>query len=320
MSRHFAEISPVYRSVRTTDREPVERIARELDGRSRLEGADVGCGDGRYDLAMFETIPNLSLTCIDASAAMLEQVGALLRASGIERFRTRHSTARESRARTRPVRLRVLLQRRASLRGCRVPQEVAGRVGGRRRAVRLHPATRAQRAQHLGTMLPGLSGQGDAPAGARRPRRRDREHPGVAVRERDLSEVSPAGASRPPHIMAKLASERSRSGLSPTATIIAPAFSVPTPSSSSRLGASSSTSGTMKRSSSAISSLRSRIRRARYFKASLVATTGSRYPTVSGRHAAQGRRRCIDEPRPSRRRTSSRPATRRSGAGPGTPG
>ena len=93
MSRHFAEVSPVYRSVRTTDREPVERIARALDGRPRLEGADVGCGDGRYDLAMFEAIPNLSLTCIDASAAMLEQVDGLLRANGIERFRTRHSTA-----------------------------------------------------------------------------------------------------------------------------------------------------------------------------------------------------------------------------------
>ena len=94
MSRHFAEISSVYRSVRTTDREPVERIARALDGRSRLvEGADVGCGDGRYDLAMFEAIANLSLTCIDASAAMLEQVDGLLRAKGIERFRTRHATA-----------------------------------------------------------------------------------------------------------------------------------------------------------------------------------------------------------------------------------
>ena len=82
-----------------------------------------------------------------------------------------------------------------------------------------------------------------------------------------------------PHIMAKLASERSRSGLSPTATITAPAFSVPTPSSSSRLGASSSTtaqSGTMNRSSSAISSLMSRILRARDFRESLVATTGSR--------------------------------------------
>ena len=93
MSLHFAEISPVYRSVRTTDREPVEHIARELDGRVWLKGADIGCGAGRYVLAMFETIPNLSLTCVDASPAMLEQVDGLLRANGIDEFQTRHSTA-----------------------------------------------------------------------------------------------------------------------------------------------------------------------------------------------------------------------------------
>ncbi len=75
-----------------------------------------------------------------------------------------------------------------------------------------------------------------------------------------------AGIGQTPRIMAKLASERRRSGFSPTATIIAPAFSVPTPSRSSRLGASSWTSGTMKRWSSAISSLRSMTLRARDFR------------------------------------------------------
>ena len=76
-------------------------------------------------------------------------------------------------------------------------------------------------------------------------------------------------------------------------SISSPAFSIPTPSSSSRLGASSSTSRPMNRSSSAISSFRSRTLRAGYFSESLVATTGSRYPTVSGLQAAQVRRRCM---------------------------
>lgn len=93
MDRHFADISPVYRSVRTTDREPVERIARELHGLVRPKGADVGCGAGRYVLLMFEAIPNLSLTCVDASPAMLGQVDELLRANGIGDFETWHSTA-----------------------------------------------------------------------------------------------------------------------------------------------------------------------------------------------------------------------------------
>ena len=91
--RHFTEISPVYRSVRTTDREPVERIARELDGLDRPKGADIGCGAGRYVLLMFEMIPNLSLTCVDTTPAMLEQVDGLLRANGIDGFETRQSTA-----------------------------------------------------------------------------------------------------------------------------------------------------------------------------------------------------------------------------------
>ena len=56
MARHFTEVSPVYRSVRTTDREPVERIARELEGLAKPRGADIGCGAGRYVLLMFETI------------------------------------------------------------------------------------------------------------------------------------------------------------------------------------------------------------------------------------------------------------------------
>ena len=126
MTRHFTEISPVYRSVRTTDREPVERIARELDGVARPRGADIGCGAGRYVLLMFEMIPDLSLACVDANSAMLEQLGGLLRAHGIEGFETRQSTAERPRARARWVRLRVLLQRRASFRLSGLPPESRG--------------------------------------------------------------------------------------------------------------------------------------------------------------------------------------------------
>lgn len=93
MTRHFTEISSVYRSVRTTDREPVKLIARELEDLARPRGADIGCGAGRYVLLMFETIPNLSLTCVDANPAMLDQVDGLLQASGVDRFETRQSSA-----------------------------------------------------------------------------------------------------------------------------------------------------------------------------------------------------------------------------------
>jgi len=92
MDRHFTEVSAVYRDLRTTDREPVERIAMELEGLAHPKGADIGCGAGRYDRLMFETIPGLHLTCIDANWAMLEQVHELLAANGIDAFETRQST------------------------------------------------------------------------------------------------------------------------------------------------------------------------------------------------------------------------------------
>ncbi len=93
--RHFTEVSSVYRDVRTTDREPVERIAKELEGLLRPRGVDIGCGAGRYDLSMFETIAGLHLTCIDANPAMLEQVHELLAANGIDAFDTRQSTVED---------------------------------------------------------------------------------------------------------------------------------------------------------------------------------------------------------------------------------
>ena len=95
MDQHFTEVSSVYREVRTTDRDPVGRIAEELDGLAHPKGVDIGCGDGRYDLLMFETIPGLHLTCIDVNQAMLEQAHQLLAANEIDAFETRQSTVEE---------------------------------------------------------------------------------------------------------------------------------------------------------------------------------------------------------------------------------
>ena len=65
----------------------------------------------------------------------------------------------------------------------------------------------------------------------------------------------------------------------------------------------------MSRSSSAISSLRSRTLRARCFRESLVATAGSRTPAASGLQAAQVRRRRMRVRFRTRSRTSSGAAT-----------
>ncbi len=93
MDRHFTEVSSVYRYVRTTDREPIDLIARELEDLPQPKGVDIGCGAGRYDLLMFKTIPGLYLTCVDANQAMLEKTHDLLAANRIEAFATRQATA-----------------------------------------------------------------------------------------------------------------------------------------------------------------------------------------------------------------------------------
>ena len=118
-----------------------------------------------------------------------------------------------------------------------------------------------------------------------------------------------AGSGQAPHNIAKLASERSRSGFSRAVTRSSPALAIPTPSSLSRSGASSLTSGAMKRPSLAISSLRARTLRARDFSGSLVATAGSRYPVTSGLQAPQVRKRRIRVRLRIRSRTSSGAAT-----------
>lgn len=95
MDQHFTEVSSVYRDVRTTDRDPVERIAVELNDLPHPKGVDIGCGDGRYDLLMFETIAGLNLTCIDVNREMLDQARQFLSANEIDAFETRQSTVEE---------------------------------------------------------------------------------------------------------------------------------------------------------------------------------------------------------------------------------
>ncbi len=86
MSRHFTEVSSVYRDVRTTDPEPVAQIATELRGSADVKGVDIGCGDGRYDLLLFQAMPRLRLTCVDANAAMLRHAAQLLSGMGFDAF------------------------------------------------------------------------------------------------------------------------------------------------------------------------------------------------------------------------------------------
>lgn len=86
MYKHFSEIAPAYRHLRTTDLEPIRIICQKLRGLKPVTAADIGCGDGRYDLLLFEHMNNLHLTCIDSNEAMLRQASSYLKGHGFHNF------------------------------------------------------------------------------------------------------------------------------------------------------------------------------------------------------------------------------------------
>jgi ubiquinone/menaquinone biosynthesis C-methylase UbiE len=88
MYNHFSQLAPCYRDLRITDVEPVAFIGETLKIFSEVKAADVGCGDGRYDLLLFQHLNNLHLSCIDTNAPMLEHVSDYLTNHNLTQFET----------------------------------------------------------------------------------------------------------------------------------------------------------------------------------------------------------------------------------------
>ncbi len=86
MYEHFSVIAPSYRHVRITDIEPIQIISQKLRSLTKVTATDVGCGDGRYSLLLFEYLNNLNLTCIDSNQEMLRQASSYLKCNGINNF------------------------------------------------------------------------------------------------------------------------------------------------------------------------------------------------------------------------------------------
>ncbi|MEN8129778.1 MAG: class I SAM-dependent methyltransferase [Pseudomonadota bacterium] len=93
MYSHFAQVASNYRQVRTTDPEVILFIAEILNNKKDIKAADVGCGDGRYDLLLFHHLNNLHLTCIDINEHMLKQVSRYLSDHEISNYKTMKSDA-----------------------------------------------------------------------------------------------------------------------------------------------------------------------------------------------------------------------------------
>ena len=73
---YFRHIAPQYRSLRTTDREPITHIVRQLDALRTIEAADIGCGTGRYTQLLSRSLRDKisGMYGIDYSANMLGQL------------------------------------------------------------------------------------------------------------------------------------------------------------------------------------------------------------------------------------------------------
>ena len=83
---HFSQVSDVYNGIRTTDLEPIDYIRKRLGTRTRIVGAEVGAGGGRYSHLLLREIPGLQLTCSDLNEEMLRQAGQFLRSRGARNY------------------------------------------------------------------------------------------------------------------------------------------------------------------------------------------------------------------------------------------
>ncbi len=87
IDHHFSRIANGYRDLRTTDPEPIAIVAKELRELVRVEAADIGCGDGRYDLLLCKYLGDkLRLACVDANNDMLKGLDTYLKGHDINNF------------------------------------------------------------------------------------------------------------------------------------------------------------------------------------------------------------------------------------------
>ncbi len=75
MYDHFSNIASKYRMIRTTDTKPILHIKNRLNGKTRINIADVGCGDGRYSLELLKCLgDDCFLHCVDTNEEMLSRL------------------------------------------------------------------------------------------------------------------------------------------------------------------------------------------------------------------------------------------------------
>ena len=94
LHNHFSSIASKYRSVRTLDIEPVLHIANQINKKSKISIADIGCGDGRYSLEFLKHFEDKCyMHCVDFNENMLKSLEDYLTEQNTTNFCTRQGDA-----------------------------------------------------------------------------------------------------------------------------------------------------------------------------------------------------------------------------------
>ena len=94
MHDHFSTIASKYQSVRTLDTEPILHIKDKLKQKSKINMADIGCGDGRYSLEFLKNFDDtFYIHCVDYNGNMLKSLEDHLTEQKIINFCTREGNA-----------------------------------------------------------------------------------------------------------------------------------------------------------------------------------------------------------------------------------
>jgi len=91
---HFSAVASKYRNIRTLDTEPIKHIKNQINGKSKINMADIGCGDGRYSLEFLKCFDDsFYIHCVDYNQNMLESLKDYLENQNITNFCTRQGDA-----------------------------------------------------------------------------------------------------------------------------------------------------------------------------------------------------------------------------------
>jgi len=94
MHDHFSTIASKYQSVRTLDLEPIVYIQDKLKQKSKINMADIGCGDGRYSQEFLKCFDDtFYIHCVDYNGNMLKSLESNLTEQKITNFCTREGNA-----------------------------------------------------------------------------------------------------------------------------------------------------------------------------------------------------------------------------------